>query len=312
MIISLTLNPAVDKTLVLDELRVGALNRVSSQKITAGGKGINVANDLISLGTETVVAGFVADKNIDIIRNSVVSLETKGAKAEFVRVDGRNRTNVKIIESSGRLTEINEPGFEVSAENVNQLIEKLIKYATPDNSFVLTGSIPRGVSKAIYRQISDAMKKNGAKVYIDADGEALKYAVESIPNVIKPNEHELLEYFGDKSFSEKTLINRAKEITAKGIETVIVSRGDKGVLFVRNDSVIKCEALSVDTKSTVGAGDAMLATYVWGVDRGLSYEECIRYSVAASAYAVTLETPYFTEASEIETLINQVVIQKIE
>lgn len=306
MIISLTMNPAVDKTIYLDELRMGSLNRSLSQNATAGGKGINVANDLVSFGTETVIAGFVADKNLDIIKNCIDELESKGVVPEFVKINGRNRTNVKIIENNGRLTEINEQGFEVTPENINELIEKLLKYACPENSFILTGSVPRGVSKAIYRQLADVLKKNGANVYVDADGELLKYAVESAPRAIKPNELELLEYFGDKSFSEKTLISRAKELVDKGIETVIVSRGSRGSLFIQKNSVVKCEALDISVKSSVGAGDAMIAAFAFRMEKGYPYDECVKYSVASSAYAAMLETPYFTNSEEIQNLVKRV------
>ena len=308
MIISVTMNPAVDKTLELTELKVGYLNRINEQKLTAGGKGINVANDLISLGSETAVVGFVAENNIDIIQECIDDLENRGAKTDFVKVQGRNRTNVKIIEESGRLTEINEQGFEVMPDNCNELIEKLLSYATPDNSFVLMGSVPKGVSKAIYRQLTDVLKKKGAKVYVDADGELLKYAVEAHPNAIKPNERELLEYFGDKSVSEKTLINRAKELVNTGIGTVIVSRGARGSLFVTGEGVAKCGIIPVEVKSTVGAGDAMLAAYVHYSSQGFSKDDVIKYSVAASTYAVTKDTPFFRDADEIEKLAQLVEI----
>jgi len=306
MIISVTMNPAVDKTLELTELKVGVLNRVKEQKLTAGGKGINVANDLISLGADTAIAGFVAEKNIDIISHCLTELEGRGVKTDFVKVSGRNRTNVKIIEESGRLTEINEPGFEVTPEDSNALIEKLLKYAKEGNSFVITGSVPKGVSKAIYRQLTDILKKNGAKVYIDADGELLKYAVEAKPSAIKPNELELLEFFGDKSFSEKTLIGRAKEIVNMGVETVIVSRGEKGSLFVTSEGVAKCGSIPIEAKSTVGAGDAMLAAFVYYSDAGIAKDDVIKYSVAASAYAAMQEAPFFKDKEEIEKLAEQV------
>lgn len=311
MIISVSMNPSVDKILNLSEFKVGHLNRVVSKKETAGGKGINVANDVAAFTNELVLTGFVGDGNNEVINNCIFELTQKNVVVDFVEIHGNNRTNLKVIEDSGRLTEINESGFSVTEEDVKKLKDKLMKYAGKNNIFVLTGSVPKGVDDELYAELTKTLKESNSAVYVDTDGVQLKHSVEQIPDMIKPNEVELLDLFGDKNISEKTLINRAKELVKKGIKLVIVSRGDQGALFVKEDSVIKCEAMDIDIVSTVGAGDAMVAAFAYANEIGYDYEDSIRLSVAASAHTVTKATPYYTDKDEIEKLMHKVNLQYI-
>lgn len=313
MIIAVSMNPSVDKTLNIKEFKPGFLNRIDSVNLAAGGKGINVANDIAALAStsndkcEVVVSGFMGTLNSDILNKCIDELKSKGVKTDFVEIEDRNRTNIKIIEESGRLTEVNEHGFFVPTEKQNELIEKLMGYSGNDSIFLLMGSVPTGVNKDIYQILTKKLSEAGSKVFVDADGELLKNAVESLPYMIKPNEQELLELFGDKSVSEKQLVLRAKELVAKGIKNVIVSRGKKGALFVNSESVIKCDALNVVHKSSVGAGDAMLAAYAFGELTGLEYLDNIKLSLGASAYAVTKEAPYFDDVGDLNDYITSVV-----
>lgn len=312
MFISVTMNPAVDKTIRLDELKPGFLNRMTSQTVTAGGKGINVANDICAMGGEVVLTGIMGNTNTDVLDECLNDLEGKGVKVDFYRVNGRNRTNIKIIEASGRLTEINEPGIAVSSMDVNNFTNKLLSYAGEGNTFLLTGSAPVGVDSDYYGFLTRVLKEKGSTVIVDADGPLLKNALDSKPTIIKPNEFELLNYFGEKNMSEKTLIARAKELNDKGIDLVIVSRGAKGSIFVNSDSIIKCNAIPVEYASSVGGGDAMIAAaaYSNGIDD--DYEALIRNAVAASAHTVSLKTPYFTDADPIDELKGLVILTEME
>lgn len=312
MFISVNMNPAVDKTIKLDELKPGMLNRIISQSVTAGGKGINVANDICAMGGEVVLTGIMGCQNTDILDQCLSDLERKGVKVDFYRVNGRNRTNIKLIEESGRLTEINEPGFAVSGMDVDNFTNKLLSYAEEGNTFIITGSAPLGVDSDYYGFLTRVLKEKGATVIIDADGPILKRALDSKPSIIKPNEFELLNYFGDKNLSEKLLISRAKELNDAGVELVIVSRGSKGSIFVTKDSVTKCNAVPVEYTSSVGAGDAMIAAAAYSDGCDKDYEELIKNCVAASAHTVTLSTPYFTDAAPIDELKDLVILTEIE
>lgn len=311
MIIAVSMNPSVDKIINLSELKVGHLNRVVSKSETAGGKGINVANDISAFTNDVLLTGFVGDGNNEVINNCVFELTQKGVKVDFVEIHGNNRTNIKVIEDSGRLTEVNEMGFCVTDKDIKKLEEKLMEYADNGNIFLLTGSVPKGAPDDLYASLTKRIQEKGSTVYVDADGIQLKNAIESAPKMIKPNDDELLDLFGDKSISEKTLINRAKELVDKGIEVVVVSRGALGSLFVNKDSVIRCEAMPIDVVSTVGAGDAMVAVYAYASLMGYDYEDCIRLSIAAATHTVTRTTPFFTNKDEIEKLTHSVKISNI-
>ena len=306
MIISVSMNPSIDKIIYLSKLNKKITNRVESSSETAGGKGINVANVLSVFTKDLVLTGFCGNSNSEIIDACSETLKSKGVIVDYVKVDGRNRTNMKIIESDGSLTEINESGFPVTIANVCELREKLYKYAKPGNIFILMGSLPKGVDKHIYADITKDLKAHGATVFVDTSGEALKYAIEERPDMIKPNQEELLELFDERNVSEKTLIKMATELCEKGIGTVIVSRGSLGSLFVRKDKVLRCDSIPVKVRSSVGAGDAMTACFAYATSIDLEFEECAELCVAAASHTVTLDESSLSDRDEVEKLVDSV------
>lgn len=311
MIIAVSMNPSIDRIINVQELKTGKLNRALASSVSAGGKGINIANNISIFTNDILLTGFVGNKNCEVIDDCVKKLQDQGIEIDFVEIDGSNRTNIKIIEESGRLTEVNEPGFQVTEKEIELLKNKLFDRAIPGNIFILTGSVPKGVDKSIYANLTKELKLKGAQVYVDSDGEALKAAVECVPNVIKPNEYEILDLFSEKNVSEKLLISRARELVDKGIETVIVSRGSRGSLFVNKDAVYQCDAISVDVKSTVGAGDAMLSAFTYAMSNNKSFEECIRLSVAAASIAVTNNKSYLSDEGVIYDMAKLVNLNNV-
>ena len=168
MIVTVTMNPAIDKTAEVDQFVYQGLNRLKNVIQDAGGKGINVSKTIKALGSDTVATGFLAG-NAGVVINKV--LKEKGIKADFIEVDGETRTNMKVVEPGGILTELNEPGPQISEENVRNLVEKLEDYANEKTLFILAGSIPKGVSSDIYGTIIKKVKEKKASVFLDADGE---------------------------------------------------------------------------------------------------------------------------------------------
>jgi len=312
MIISVSMNPSVDKILNIPEFKAGFLNRIQSTSVTAGGKGINVANVLAAFTKDVVLTGFVGDSNNEIIDECTSNLADLGICVDFVKIHGRTRTNIKIIEDSSRLTEINEPGFQVTPEDINLLNGKLLSYAKPGNIFILTGSLPNGLDSNYYGELIKTLKEKGAKVFVDTDGEPLKKAIPFAPNMIKPNQDEILALFSEKNVSEKSLINMGKKLCSDGIETVIISRGSLGSLFITQGKVLKCDALPMEIRSSVGAGDSMIAAYAYAESMEIPFEEGIKLSVAAASHTVTLGTPYLTDKTEVEKLIEKVVLKTLE
>ncbi len=309
MIVTVSMNPAIDKTVEIDALVPGGLNRIRKVEYDAGGKGINVSKTICELGGESIATGFLGGNAGKTIANV---LEDRGIKSDFIWVDGETRTNTKVFEESGAVTELNEPGPVISDAQIEELLKKLEGYASKETLFILAGSIPGGVDKHIYAKITERVHEKGATVLLDADGELFRNSLEAHPDIIKPNRVELEEYAGfDYRASEEELIGLADKLMEKGIGTVAISMGKSGAMFVRDGYKAKCPALSVKAHSTVGAGDAMVAALAYAWDKKLDNDETIRLGMATSAGAVTTIGTKPPARELVDTLMKQVVIEEI-
>ena len=285
MIITVTMNPAIDKTVEIDALKPGGLNRIRKVEYDAGGKGINVSKTIHELGGESIATGFLGGNAGRTIENV---LDARKIMHDFIWVDGETRTNTKVFEENGAVTELNEPGPAISEEQIQKLMNKLENYAGVNTLIVLSGSIPGGVGKDIYEKIIRMAHGKGSQVLMDADGEVFRLSLEAGPDIIKPNRVELEEYAGiDYRASGKELLEMTRELMEKGIHTAAVSMGKSGAMFVKGGYEAVCPALPVKAHSTVGAGDAMVAALAYAWDQKLGDEETVRLCMAASAGAVT-------------------------
>ncbi len=308
MIVTVTMNPAIDKTVEIDTLCPGGLNRIQRVEYDAGGKGINVSKTIKELGGESIAVGFLGGNSGRTIENV---LNQKGIRNDFVWVEQETRTNTKVFEKSGELTELNEPGPVISPEQSQELLNKISAYASEGTLVILAGSIPSGVDSDIYAQIIRMVHEKGGKVLLDADGKLFRQALKAVPDIIKPNRVELEEYMGiDYRASEKELLDAAEKFLESGIETIAVSMGKSGAMFVRDGYQVKCPALSVKSHSTVGAGDAMVAALAYAWDQKLGSEDTVKLCMATSAGAVTTVGTKPPSREVVDELINQVVIQR--
>ena len=309
MIVTVTMNPAIDKTVDLEHFEHGSLNRLTNVIMDAGGKGINVSKTVKELGGETLATGFVGGSGGNLIEKV---LKEEGIKTDFVQVGGETRTNLKVVEQNGFVTELNEPGPVINQKEIDALTEKLLGYAGPETLYVIAGSIPNGLNKTIYRDLIMKLKEKGAKVFLDADGDLFVNSLEAGPDIIKPNRSELEEYFSmDYRASEEELIQMGQKLLEKGIGMVAVSLGQMGALFLSKDKIIRCPGLKVEAHSTVGAGDAMVAAISYSIDKGYSFEECVRLGLATSAGAVTTKGTKPPKRELVDELKQQVTIINI-
>ncbi len=310
MIVTVTMNPAIDKTVDVEALERGGLNRISHVELDAGGKGINVSKTISQLGGKSIATGFIAGNSGKIILNVMNEWKIEN---DFIEVEGETRTNTKVFEKTGELTELNELGPTVKEKDVELLLEKLDGYAGEDTLFVLAGSVPQGVEKDVYGRIIELVHKKGAKVLLDADGELFIKALEAKPDMIKPNRVELEQYAGlDYIASEQEIQLIAEGLMKKGIETIAVSMGKNGAIFVTDGYKARCPGLNVKAHSTVGAGDAMVAALSYSFDQGLSLEETIKMCMAVSAGAVTTIGTKPPTRELVDSLIGQVEIERID
>jgi 1-phosphofructokinase len=303
------MNPAIDKTVDLEHMVQGGLNRVKNTIIDAGGKGINVSKTIKELGGETIATGFVGGSGGILIKKVLQDL---GIQSDFVEIKNEVRTNLKVVEADGNVTEFNEPGPQVTQEELEALTQKLLSYANEEALFVLAGSIPNGISKTIYQILTYKLKEKGAKVFVDADGELFIQSLEAGPDIIKPNRHELEEYYHkDYRVDETELIDMGQSLLEKGIGMIAISLGQMGALFITKDKVLRCPGLKVEAHSTVGAGDAMVAALSFSYNQGLPLEECAKLGIATSAGAVTTKGTKPPKRELVDALLKEAKAEQI-
>lgn len=307
MIITVTMNPAIDKTVEIEQLVPNGLNRIQKVEYDAGGKGINVSKTIHELGGESLAMGFLGGNAGKTIENVLTSWNIQH---DFIWVEGETRTNTKVFEKSGGVTELNEPGPVINEAQVEELIQKICEHTDQETLVVLAGSIPAGVDKNIYAAITESVHEKGGSVLMDADGELFRNALKASPDIIKPNQVELEEYIGaDYRLSMGELKALAEKFQNNGIKTVAISMGKGGAMIVRDKFVARCPALSVKAHSTVGAGDAMVAALAYSWDKKLGNEETVRLCMATSAGAVTTVGTKPPARAVVDELIPQVEME---
>ncbi|MBU3112726.1 1-phosphofructokinase [Clostridium lacusfryxellense] len=298
MITTITLNPAVDKTIEINNFSVGNVNRVTSVRLDAGGKGINVSKVIKSLGSKSRAMGILSGKSGEFIKGYLDGIQILN---DFIFTQGETRTNTKVVDPINHTnTDINEAGPEASLKDLNELNDKIFNDMKSEDMIILSGSVPSNVDKKIYGEWIVRAKEKGAKTVLDADGELLKYGILSGPYLVKPNIDELEGMFNKKINGIAETVEIAKSLLEYGIIIVAVSLGSEGAIFVNKECAIYARGLKVDVKSTVGAGDSMVAALAYSIEKGLSFEETVKLAVATGAANVMTEG---TKASDIKTII---------
>lgn len=309
MIYTVTLNPALDKTVEIPSLTIDSVNRITTLRTDPGGKGINVSKVIDKLGRKSIATGILGG---DTGHNILSSLEKMELESDFLFVEGETRTNLKIIDPVSKTnTDINEPGVTVSEEILNQLKDKLLKKLNADDIVILSGSLPKGAPQNTYNVWVKDYKEAGAKVFLDADGPLLAEGIKAGPYLIKPNNHELSGLMGQELTTPQELTEAARGLMKYGIEKVIVSMGGDGALYVTKDYVYYAEGLKVPVGSTVGAGDSVVAALAVAEEAGMTPEETVALSTATGAANVMCSGTQAAEYSVIETLIPKVSFQKL-
>ncbi len=309
MIITVTLNPAMDKTMILDGIEIGEVNRADSVRNDMGGKGINVSKVLKAFGTDSMATGFLGGILEDLFHKELKKLEIED---RFISVEGNTRTNIKLVDRKNSTnTDINEPGPLISSSELEKFLRIFNDAVHEGDLVVLSGGIPQNIPSDIYGTLTRKAKEKGAKVVVDADGEALSHALKEIPYMIKPNEKELAAFLGKEVLSEQEIIEEAKAFVKKGIHKVLVSRGEKGSVFVTENTVHIGRGIKVEVKSTVGAGDSMVAALVYAEVRKLDEYETLVIAQATGAAAVTTEGTEACTREEMEKYLT-IAREKIE
>jgi 1-phosphofructokinase len=306
-IATVTLNPAIDRTVFVPDFKVNKVNRVEWEQADAGGKGVNVASVLADYGLSMAVTGFLGEENALIFERLFAQ---KKIEDRFVRIAGSTRIGIKIIdEVHQETTDLNFPGQTPTENDVAKLFQIVEELAADCHWFVLAGSIPAGVSANLYRQLVELIKAKGRAVALDTSGPGLQLALPAGPTLIKPNLDELRELTRRSLNRQAAVVEAARNLLAQGMQTVVISMGARGAIYVEADQVVLAQPPEVPVRSTVGAGDAMVSGTVAGKIQGLPLEECARLATAFSVSAISQVRSGLPSPETIEKFKSQVTIK---
>lgn len=301
MIVTVTLNPSVDRTVSIDALKRGSVNRVDLTAVDPGGKGVNVSRAVKAFGKEThalLVCGSFGS------RWFADRLSELNIKHNILLAAGVTRNNVTLVEGDGTVTKINEPGFELTDAIITEVKSALSDLDLKGAWVVFAGRLNPGAKSETYRDLAKFARGLGAKIAIDASGAELKAALEVNPDLIKPNQHELAELVGRPLITIHEVVDAAKEVLAGGVESVLCSLGADGALFISKNGVIHVEPETKVVGVPVGAGDILLATFI----AGGADVDALPGAVAWSAASVPLEgtaIPTPNQAANVKVKVNQ-------
>lgn len=309
-IVTVSLNPAIDQTASVPGFTAGEVNRVAWEQSDAGGKGVNVASFLAHFGHQVAVTGLLGADNTELF---VRLFAEKDLADRFIRIPGRTRVNVKIVDdTNSAITDINFPGSAARAEDLAAVTAVVTELADQGAEwFVLTGSLPAGLPADSYRGLTALLKARGRRVVLDTSGAAFAEALAAGPDVVKPNIDELTELVDRPLTSEAAVIAAAGELRRYGIGLVAISMGARGAFFVDGVEAVHAAPPPVTVKSTVGAGDAMVAGIVHASLKGQTLEETARCATAFSAGAVGEIGPRLPPVAAIEAFRRQVTTRRV-
>ncbi|UXI02562.1 1-phosphofructokinase [Photobacterium sp. TY1-4] len=283
-VVTVTLNPALDLTGSLAALVPGSVNLVEQGSLHPAGKGVNVAKVLAELGAEVTVTGLLGADNQEPFCQLFKAL---GAVDRFVRVPGASRINVKLVEADGRVSDLNFPGVAVTEAAITVFEETLFALAEQHEVFVISGSLPQGISPARCAGWIRTLQQAGKQVFFDSSKAALAAGLEAAPWLVKPNDEELADWAGREHLSRDEMMEVAEQLACRGVENVVVSLGAEGVMWRNREGWLQGQPPKMNVVSTVGAGDTLVAGLCWGVLNEWNKQETLSFATALSALAVS-------------------------
>jgi 1-phosphofructokinase len=307
-IVTVTLNPALDRTLHLPSFTLGKVNRVDTERTDPGGKGINVAKVITALRHPVMVTGFLGKKNAYTFQDY---FKQKNIIDRFIEISGENRENIKIVDTATDVvSELNFPGMIPTAADLENLRGILRQLAVKHKWFVLSGSLPRTVPTDTYAKFIEMLHEYDCNVILDTSGPALSAGIAARPFAVKPNLPELSQLMQAPMESDEDILEAIKELLRQGISQVAISLGEKGSLVADCQQILRAKAPVVPVSSTVGAGDAFVAGFSVGQARSLSLRDSICLASAAASASVILPGTQAASLPEVNKLIHKIQIEE--
>lgn len=313
MIITVTLNTAIDKTLAVPNFRLGRRHRTVEQTEMPGGKGVNVARVLKTLGQPVIATGLAGGATGTRIVEQLTQLSVL---SDFVRIREESRTNTAVIDpTTGEQTEINERGPAVSPEEVHKLFERIGYLAGGTKLCVVAGSVPPGAGDDLYARLIEDLTRRGVSVVLDAEGEAMLEGVRAGASMVTPNEGEAEELVGQEFADRGDLAQGLRELVRLGASEAAITRLDGCVAAVGSGNsrrLLEVHTEPLEPVSTVGSGDAFLAGYAAARYEGRSAEECLAYGVACGAESTQHFGAGTVDRNQVERLLGEVSVHDLE
>lgn len=305
MILTITLNPAIDVRYEIDNFEVNGIFRGKASK-TAGGKGLNVSRVLRFLEEEVEASGFLGGNSGDWLSEKIESI---GIKNSFIKTDVETRSCIAIL-GKGTQTEILEPGEKISSNFIDKFLEFFKKNFQRFEVICISGSVPQGIQQDIYKVLCEIASDK--KVILDTSGKFLLKGIEGNPYLIKPNKEELEGMLERELTSFSDLLEGAKEIKKRGCKNLLVSLGKDGAIFIdeKND-VYKVNIPKVSIKNPVGSGDSTIAGFAYGLNQKKSIEETLKLAMACGISNAMMDETGTVDLDVISELLNKVKIEKI-
>jgi 1-phosphofructokinase/tagatose 6-phosphate kinase len=313
VILTVTLNAAIDRTVAVPNFRLGHRHRAVESRIVAGGKGVNVARALKLLGRPVIATGLVGGATGTRI---LERLSEESILNDFTRIEGESRTNLAVVDpTSGEQTEINERGPEVRADEVDRFIEKLLYLAQGANLCVLAGSLPPGAEPDVYARLIGELRRLGLLAILDTDGEPMRLGLRAEPAVVAPNVIEAEEVVGHEFNDPDDFALGLAGLLEMGAGEAMITREAGCVAIVAEDGErrrYEAQIEPLEPISTVGSGDAFLAGYVAARYEGGSPRECLAYGVACGAASTQHFGAGTLEPGEVERLLARVQVTELD
>lgn len=308
MILTVTLNPAIDKSVFLENVNLGKVNRMKESQEDVGGKGINVSKVVKQFGVPTAATGVLGNKN-QLIFNEFMA--ESGIDNEFITVEGSTRTNIKVIElNNSRTTDLNDKGLVLSKQTVKEFEDKLIELSKKSDMVVLSGSVPIGLDNAYYGRLIELLNPY-TDVILDADGEKLIHGIKSSPRMAKPNKEELEASFGVRLDTNEEVVSFCRELMTKySIQEMLITMGGDGSLLITEDKYFYSHPIKVDVINTVSAGDSFIGGYLAEYFKTGDYVKSLKCGVTCGTLAVTKKGTELFSLEEYDEMIKNVNVSE--
>lgn len=306
---TITLNPAYDLVGLSTPIELGEVNRVTTAGFHAAGKGINVAKVLKSLGIDVTVGGFLGKENQDGFQKE---FSEAGIANRFQMVEGRTRINVKLTEPSGKVTDFNFSGFEITKQDWTRFVNDTLSWAGQFDMICVSGSVPPSIDLNDFTAWMKRLRSECMCLIFDSSREAFVAGLKALPWLVKPNHHELEIWAGRPLPKLSDVVQAAHELRQQGIAHVVISLGEQGAMWVNASGAWMAKPPKCDVVSTVGAGDSMVGGLIYGLMMRQTSEHTLRLATAISALAVSQTNVGITDREQLARMMTEVELTPLK